>query len=252
MTQPSFLPLPENRRIAYHLHDGAKPCVVFMGGFKSDMTGTKATVLEQFCRERGRSFLRFDYTGHGQSSGRFEDGTIGAWKRDALDVIDQLTEGKLILVGSSMGAWLALLAAMVRPERVAALIGIASAPDFTEALIWEKLTPAQQHDLQEQGVFYAPSCYGEAPYPIMKTLIEEGREHLLLRGAIPLRLPVHLLHGTNDQDVPWQHAVSLMEKLQSADVSLHLVKGGDHRMSSPEHLALLCRTLENCFASGGK
>lgn len=242
--QPSFLELPDNRRIAYHLTPGRLPGVIFMGGFKSDMTGSKALALETFCKNRGQRFLRFDYTGHGESSGRFVDGTIGSWKQDMLDVLDQLTEGKSILIGSSMGAWIMLLAGLTRPEKVLALIGIASAPDFTEALVWKKLQPKQKQDLEEKGVFYAPSCNGEDPYPITMTLIKEARTHLLLDKDISIFVPVRLLHGLDDQDVPWQNSISLMEKLQSNDIRLQLIKGGNHRLSEPEHLELLCATLE--------
>ncbi len=245
MTQPDFIDLPASRRLAYRLTDGNGPTVAFLGGFKSDMTGAKAVALETFCRARGQRFLRFDYTGHGQSSGAFKDGTIGSWKQDALDILDALGGERIILAGSSMGAWLSLLVARERPGRVAALVGIASAPDFTERLIWEKLDTAQRQELADHGVFHAPSCYGEDPYPITRQLIEEGRNHLLLDGAIDIDIPVRLLHGTHDEDVPWQNSVLLSECLTSADVTLTLIKGGGHRLSEPEHLELMCKALES-------
>lgn len=238
------LRLSPTRHIAYHLSEGKNPCVIFMGGFKSDMTGSKALALEAYCQTHGQRFVRFDYTGHGQSSGAFIDGTIGEWAQDALAVADALGGDEFILIGSSMGAWISLLTALACPDKVKAFIGIASAPDFTEKLIWEQLDEAQKKGLTESGVFYAPSCYGEDPYPITQKLIEDGRKHLLMDAPISLTCPVRLLHGDKDADVPWQHSVKLMELLASSDVQLRLVKDGDHRLSSPDHLQLLCNTLE--------
>jgi len=242
--QPSFLFLPNNRRMAYHLTEGKLPCVIFMGGFKSDMQGGKALALEAFCKSRGQRFLRFDYTGHGQSSGEFKDGTIGSWAQDAKEVVDALGAERNIIVGSSMGAWIAMLIARQSARNIAALVGIASAPDFTEKLIWHRLPAADQQKLMEEGVYHAPSCYGEDPYPITRALIEEGRKHLLLDAPLSIDVPVRLLHGTKDQDVPWQNSVTLMDRLSSADVRLTLVKDAGHRLSDPEHLELLCRTVE--------
>lgn len=238
--------LKNGHRIAYCKTDGREPCVIFFSGFKSDMTGTKATALEAFCAARGQAFVRFDYSGHGQSSGEFTEGTIGAWKHDALQVLDQLGGDKNILIGSSMGAWIALLVARERMNRVAGFIGIASAPDFTEQLIWEKLSAVEKSQLVEQGVYYAPSCYGQEPYPITRTLIEEARQHLLLTGNRQLatgHFPIRLIHGTNDEDVPWQHAVKLMEQLPGTDVTLTLIKGGNHRLSEAGDLQTLCEAL---------
>lgn len=249
MDSTSFLTLPQGRRIAYHYHAGKSPTVVFMGGFKSDMTGAKATALEQFCQQNGQGFLRFDYTGHGQSSGRFEEGTIGAWALDARETIEALTQGKLVLMGSSMGAWISLLTALALKERIMGIVGIASAPDFTEHLIWQRLSHEQKRQLEEQGVFHAPSCYGEEPYPITRRLIEEGRNHLLLHRPIDIQAPVRLIHGDNDEDVPWQTSVKLMENLQSTDVRLHLIKGGNHRLSEPGQLSLMCETLKTLIAT---
>ncbi len=221
---------------------GRGPTVVFLPGFKSDMTGDKATALAGFCATRGLAMLRFDYSGHGASGGRFEDGTIGRWRDDALTVIDQMSNGKLVLVGSSMGGWLALLVALARPARTHAVIGIAAAPDFTEALMWEAMAPPERATLQREGVLLVPSQYGE-PTPITRALIEEGRRHLLLGGPIALDCTVRLLHGQRDPDVPWEHSLRIAEHLATDDVVVSLVKDGDHRLSRPADLALLRRTL---------
>jgi pimeloyl-ACP methyl ester carboxylesterase len=249
--EPSFINFPDGRRIAYVLSEGNLPGVVFLGGFKSDMTGTKATTLEAFCRKAGRRFLRFDYTGHGKSSGDFMHGTIGQWKQDTLDVLDKLATGKNILVGSSMGAWIMLLAAIERPEKVAGIVGIASAPDFTERLIWEKLDALKKKELETNGAFYVPDCYGGDPYPITKSLIEDGRRHLLLDGKINLNVPVRLFHGKEDRDVPWQMSVKLMEAITSPNISLELIKGGDHRLSQPAQLEMVCKAVAHNLALSG-
>ena len=180
---------------------GSTPTVVFLPGFRSDMNGSKALDLAEFCADRGQAMLRLDYSGHGESGGRFEDGTIGRWTADALAVIDQ-TVGDIVLVGSSMGGWIALLTALARPGRVVGLLGIAAAPDFTERLMWQAMAPAERIALQRDGVLPVPSQYGDA-YPITLQLIEEGREHLLLDAPIGLNCPVRLLHGQQDPDVPW-------------------------------------------------
>lgn len=247
--QPSFLELPNNRCLAYVLTEGTLPCVIFMGGFKSDMTGSKATALEAHCKASGQRFIRFDYSGHGKSSGKFEEGTIGAWKSDALAIIDKFGAEKNILVGSSMGAWLALLCALERREKVAGLVGIASAPDFTEKLIWERLTAEQKEKLQREGVFYAPSCYGEEPYPITLKLIEEARSHLLLGKEIKLDIPVRLLHGTNDEDVPWQVSTNILHLITSKNAALTLIKDGNHRLSEPEQLNMLCEAVRSLVSA---
>ncbi len=208
------------------------------------MTGTKATALEAYARARGQAFLRFDYQGHGESSGRFEDGTIGLWAADAIAAIDELTEGPQVLVGSSMGGWIMLLAALARPERVAALLGIAAAPDFTEDLMWQRFTDEIKAEIETKGVHYEASDYAETPYPLTKRLIEEGRRHLLLRSAIPLTCPVRLLHGMQDSDVPWETAMRLADKLDSRDVEVVLVKDSDHRLSEPADLRRLEATLD--------
>ncbi len=217
--------------IAYEHSPGKGPGVVFFCGFKSDMTGDKALALEGFCRQRGQAFLRFDYTGHGASSGAFADGTIGAWTADAVFVLDELTEGGQILVGSSMGGWLTVLTALARPERIAGLIGIASAPDFTEELIWNGLGAEERQRLHADGVIHQPSDYDEESTPITRALIEDGRRHLVLDKPIGLTCPARLLHGMADTDVPWRLSVKLAEKLASEDVTVTLIKDAEHRMS---------------------
>lgn len=209
------------------------------------MAGTKATFLGAFCAARGLALVRFDYSGHGVSSGRFEDGTIGAWAEDAIAVIDQVADGPLILVGSSMGGWIMLLAALARPQRVAGLVGLASAPDFTEALIWNRLSDEERDRLLREGRLELPSDYSEEPTIITRALIEEGRRHLLLSAPIGIRCPVRLLHGMADPDVPHQLSLDLAERLVGNDVRVTLIKNGDHRLSREEDLALLGETLED-------
>lgn len=228
--------------LAWAHQDGRGPTVVFLPGFRSDMTGDKATALAAFCAERGVAMLRFDYSGHGVSSGDFLNGTIGAWAADALAAIDALTSGKLILVGSSMGGWLALLTAIARPDRAAALIGIAAAPDFTQRLMWEAMVPSERATLQRDGVLYVPSQYGD-PTPITQALIQDGANHQVLTGHIPIRCPIRLLHGQADPDVPWELALRIAEQAATDDVRITLVKDGDHRLSRPADLALLRRTV---------
>ncbi|MFD1623991.1 alpha/beta hydrolase family protein [Azospirillum griseum] len=236
--------------IAYHHtpatrpgHGGALPGIVFLGGFMSDMTGGKATALEAWAVGQGLAFTRFDYQGHGASSGRFADGTIGLWADDALAVLDGVTRGPQILVGSSMGGWMMLLTALRRPDRVAGLVGIAPAPDFTEDLMWDVFDADTRRTITEEGVWLRPSEYGPEPQPITRALIEEGRNHLLLRGPIPFAGPVHLLHGQRDPDVPWRVSLSLAAALTGDAVRVTLIKDGDHRLSRPQDLDLLCRTV---------
>lgn len=228
--------------LAYRRLRGRGPGVVFLGGFNSDMTGGKAQHLAAWCARAGRAFLRFDYSGHGASGGRFEDGTIGLWLADALAALDALTEGPQIVVGSSMGGWIALLLALRRPERVRALVGVAAAPDFTEELIWKELSPELRSVIAREGRWMRPSEYGD-PYPITRALIEDGRKHLLLGAPIPIGVPVRLLHGMRDADVPWEMSLRLAERLDGADVRTILVKSGDHRLSTPPDLDLLTSTL---------
>jgi len=231
--------------IAYHRCSGKSPGVVFLTGFKSDMTGGKALALEEHCLQRGQAFLRFDYTGHGQSSGKFEEGCIGQWAEDAIYALDQLTEGPQILVGSSMGGWIMLLAALQRPQRIAGLIGIAAAPDFTEDLIWNAFTDAQKTEMTAQGYVDLPNCYeDQAPYRISQKLVEDGRHQLLLGKEIALEMPIRLIQGIKDADVPWSTAARIMEKVTSTDVEVTYVKSGDHRLSEPRDLARLTQTLD--------
>lgn len=242
MTRPSFFTSAESRRIAYHQTAGQGPGVVFLGGFKSDMEGTKALFLEDWARANGRAFLRFDYSGHGQSSGDFLDGCIGDWFLDALAAITQLTTGPQILVGSSMGGWISLLVARAISERIAGLVGIAAAPDFTEDSMWSGFTPAQKAELA-QGQVALPSDYSDEPYIITRRLIEEGRDRLVLRSPLSLPFPVRLLQGTDDTDVPMSVALRLLDHAQSPDLQLTLVKGADHRFSTPECLSLVTAAL---------
>jgi pimeloyl-ACP methyl ester carboxylesterase len=242
--------LRRERRLAYQHTPGKLPGVLFCGGYTSDMTGTKALALEAFCREQGRAFVRFDYSGHGASSGDFADGTISAWADDALEIIDRLTEGPLLVVGSSMGGWIMLLVALSRPERVAGLIGIAAAPDFTEDLLLAQATAEQRRALAEHGYWMQPSAYGGPPYPVTRPFIEEAREHLVLRGPIPITCPVHLLHGQRDPDVPWRTALRLAERLQTEDVTVELIKAGDHRLSTGRDLARITAAIDRLAAAG--
>ncbi|MEE9273781.1 MAG: alpha/beta hydrolase, partial [bacterium] len=212
--------------LAYRASPGKGPGVIFLGGFLSDMEGTKAAALEERCRAAGRAFVRFDYLGHGASSGRFEEGTIGRWAEDAVAVLDAVAEGPQVLVGSSMGGWIMLLAALARPGRVAGLVGIAAAPDFTEDLMWARFPEEVRERLRGGGTYHLPSEYDENPYPITGRLIEEGRGRLLLRGRIPIVCPVRLIHGMEDADVPSEVSLKLSEALESADVTVTLVKGG--------------------------
>ncbi len=213
------------------------------------MTGTKALFLEDFCRRRGQAFVRFDYFGHGASSGDVALGTIGGWTGDAVAVLDSLTEGAQILVGSSMGGWIMVLAALARTGRVRALVGVAAAPDFTEDLVWPRLSPTQQQELHESGAVTLPSEYDPAGYTYRLGLFEDGKRHLVMREAIALECPVRLLQGMRDVSVPWQRSLSLAERLDSRDVAVTLVKDGDHRLSSEADLARLGRTLDALLSS---
>ncbi|MDC0033950.1 alpha/beta hydrolase [Alphaproteobacteria bacterium] len=234
----------DDTTIAYHKLDGQGPGIVFLGGLRSDMTGTKAQALENYCREENRAFVRFDYFGHGSSSGDFAEGTIGRWTKDAICVLDEITNGPQILIGSSMGGWIMLLAAIARPDRVAALIGIAAAPDFTETLLWKNYPKDVQETLRRDGVYFQPTPYEEGPYAITMKLIENGRRHLLLESAIDINCPVHLIQGMMDDAVPWQHALAISKNLASTRVTITLVKDGDHRLSRDEDLARLMRIVD--------
>ncbi len=220
-----------------------QPNLLFLPGFFSDMTGSKASFLAARCIASGRRLTRFDYSGHGQSSGKFADGCIGDWLNDTIAVVDSLTTGKLIVVGSSMGGWIMLLLALARPERVAGLVGIAAAPDFTQDLVWDMLTPAQKQEMQTNGAIYEPSDYGD-PLPYTLKLVEEGRKHLLLRGPIPITCPVHLIQGKQDKDVPWQVAEKCAARLQSKDVRITYIEDGEHRLSRESDLEVLWNAVQ--------
>ena len=250
--EPRYWTREDGARIAYRRLTGQSPTVVFLGGFSSDMTGTKATHLDAWCRSRGQAFLRFDYQGHGASSGRFVDGTIGTWRDDALGVIEACSEGPLVLVGSSMGAWIMVLVARALSRRVLALVGLAAAPDFTEEFIRRHLGAEGRAELAGQGVVHVPSDYANEDCPISLALIEEAREHLLLGTSIPVDCPVRLLHGLDDRDVPWQVSRRLLQALRSSDVTLEVIKGGDHRLSQTADLARLARTLNELLDPGAR
>jgi len=229
----------DGNSVAYARTEGRAPTVVFLGGFRSDMTGTKAVALEAWAEKTGRAFLRFDYLGHGQSSGRFEDGTIGRWLDDSLAAIDELTTGKLALVGSSMGGWLSLLVARARPELLAGLVLIAAAPDFTERML-----PEDRVALERDGRLERPSQYSSEPSVFTWKLIEEGRRHLLLDKKLVLPCAVRLLHGQSDPDVPWEYSLQIAAHLEAPEVITTLIKGGDHRLSTPADIARLIATVE--------
>lgn len=243
MSEPSFLNTPSGRRIAYHRVDGTGPGVVFLGGFKSDMEGTKAVFLEDWCRSEGRAFLRFDYSGHGQSSEAFTDGCIGDWAEDAFQALTQLTKGPQILIGSSMGGWISLLMAS-RFDRIAGMVTIAAAPDFTEDSMWAGFDADQRAELDTRGVVHLPSEYDE-PYPITKRLIEDGRENLVLRSPLHLQFPTRFLQGTEDRDVDMSVALRLIDHVTGPDIRLVVLKGADHRFSEPDALQLIKDTTRN-------
>jgi len=245
----TFITTPQGRHIAYHRTPGKEPGVVFLGGFRSDMTGTKAQALQSWAEATGRSFLRFDYSGHGASHGAFVDGSIGDWRDDAAAVIEVLTEGPQILVGSSMGGWISLLLARDMGHRVAGFVGIAAAPDFTERMWEAEFTLAERTTLLEEGVLMRPSEYSDEPYPITLRLIEDGRQNLVLPGGLHLPFPVRLLQGSADVDVPPSVAISLFHHISSPDLRLTLVKDADHRFSSPACLAMITEAVEDILRS---
>jgi len=244
---PKFLDVETGsgaRRIAVRVRTGGAPGVFWLGGFKSDMQGTKAAALDLWAEQQARACIRFDYSGHGESGGDFTDGTIGRWLEESAAVFAAFAQGPQVVVGSSMGGWLALL--LVRelrrraaPGSIAGLVLIAPAVDFTEELMWKRFSPEVRRQIEQQGSWQRPSQYAEAPYPITRNLIEEGRSHLLLGGLIETGCPVRILQGVQDPDVPWQHAVELSSRLAHDDVVLTLVKDGDHRLSRPEDIERL-------------
>lgn len=240
-----YLRKDDGARLAYELRAGRPPTVVFLSGYGSDMTGTKGEWLCEHCKARGQSFLRLDYGGHGLSDGDFEAGTIGAWQRDAMAVIEHAVRGPMVLVGSSMGGWIMLLAALELKERVAALVGIAAAPDFTEDLKHSVFTPEQRRRLLEEGRVRVESQYNEDGWVVTREFIEDGSRRLLLGGAIDVHCPVRLLHGLEDADVPWRTAERLMERIASRDVEVHYFKDGGHRLSEPRYLRFLTRTIDD-------
>jgi pimeloyl-ACP methyl ester carboxylesterase len=231
------------RRIAVRQREGEAPGLFWLGGFKSDMQGSKAVALDGWAAEHGRAAVRFDYSGHGESSGDFADGTIGSWLEDSVAVFERFCTGPQVLIGSSMGGWMALLLAREIRKRIsnaslAGLVLIAPAPDFTEELMWKKFSPEVKKEIETKGFWLRPSEYGDgSPYPITRNLIEEGRNHLVLGSAIDLGCPVRILQGAQDPDVPWQHAFALTHRLPADDVVLTMIQDGDHRLSRPQDIA---------------
>jgi pimeloyl-ACP methyl ester carboxylesterase len=243
--EPAFIEVGEGntaRRIAVRARLGASPGLIWLGGFNSDMTGTKAVALDAWAAERGRACVRFDYSGHGESGGAFIDGTIGRWLEESVAVFERFCRGTQVVIGSSMGGWMALLLAREIARRqlgqasLAGLVLIAPAPDFTEQLMWNGFPPEVREEIRTRGVWMRPSQYGD-PYPITRALIEEGRNHLLLGSAIDVGCPVRILQGAQDPDVPWQHAFALAHRLPSEDVVLTMIQDGDHRLSRPQDIA---------------
>lgn len=245
---PAFLKRPAKPALAYNFFEGdaEKPMVVFLGGYRSDMQGTKALYLEEQCKACNQSFLRFDYSGHGESEGDFNDGTIGAWAGDALDIIDMLTgDVPLILVGSSMGGWIAFLTALARKDKVRGLVGIAAAPDFTIDFYENRMTEQNKKDITEKGYTEIPNDYSDTPYYVTREFIEDGLAHCLLERGIGLDIPVRLIQGKQDADVPWQHAYTIQKAITGEDVQVILVEDGDHRLSKPEELDIIWQHVQN-------
>jgi len=243
-----YLETPQGRRLAYHKTEGTGPCVVFLGGLKSDMMGTKAVFLEDWAKREGRAFLRFDYSGHGESSGAFTEGCIGDWAEDTLAAVEALTEGPILPVGSSMGGWQSLLLVRALPARIAGLVTIAAAPDFTEDGYWASFTEAQKKTLAETGQVELPSDYME-PYIITRRMIEDGRKQVVLRDPLHLPFPTRFLQGTADTAVSVATAVRLLDHAQGPDMQLQLVKDADHRFSDDRCLELLIQAVEEVSAT---
>lgn len=242
MTQ--YIQSASGNRLAYRKTEGdrRKVTLVWMGGFNSDIAGSKVTSLEAWAGKEGTPFLAFDYSGHGESEGAFSDGTISSWRSDCLTAIDELTDGPLILIGSSMGGWLALLSALARIQRVVGIVLIAPAPDFTQKLMWPEFSAEAKRAIMDEGVYMRPSEYGD-PYPITRALIEDGKQWQILDDAIALDMPIRILQGMLDEDVPWRHALKINEALSSQDVVLSLIKDGDHRLSREEDIQRLIETV---------
>ena len=249
--KPASLARAGRPTLAYLADPGHGPTVVFFSGFMSDMSGKKVQDLAEFCHGRGQAMLRFDYRAHGQSEGVFAETGLQDWLDDALDAIDAATAGPLLLVGSSMGGWIMLLAALARRDRVVGIVGIAAAPDFTEELVWSELSYAEREQLMRDGMFAQPSAYSDQPYMISRKLIEDGRKLQLLGGPIALDCPVHLLHGMKDGDVPYGLSLRIADKLTGGDVTVTLIKDGDHRLSREDDLAQIRAAVAALSAKAG-
>ena len=246
----TYFTSPEGRRLAFRHNPASagKLTFVWMCGFKSDISGTKVLRLEDWANRTGHGFLAFDYSGHGESDGAFEDGTVSQWRADALAAIDSQTDGPLVIVGSSMGGWMALLAALARPDRVKGLVLVAPAPDFTEKLMWPEFPAEAQAEIMEQGFTLRPSDYDE-PYTITRALIEDGRQWQILDKPIGFDGPVRILQGMQDADVPWTHAARLVDALTASDLTITLIKDGDHRLSREQDIARLLATCDEVAAT---
>jgi pimeloyl-ACP methyl ester carboxylesterase len=244
LSPPERLTLGDGSSLAYRKVEGAGPTVVWLGGFAADMDGTKAQALDARARRSGRGYLRFDYFGHGASSGEFAQGTIGRWREDTLAVIDRLTQGPLLLVGSSMGGWIACLAALARPERVSGLVLIAPGADFTSKLVEPSLSPQAWAAIERDGFVRVPSDYAGGDYPITRALLEDGRRWSILPGPVPIPAPVRILHGGADTDVPWRHGLALAEAIESRDLVFTLIRDADHRLSRPQDLKRMIAAVE--------
>tara|TARA_B100001123_G_C15251999_1_gene1003134 strand:+ start:394 stop:1176 length:783 start_codon:yes stop_codon:yes gene_type:complete len=244
MAETEFILNSAAQKLAYVFEPGQGPCVVFLSGYRSDMSGIKAQYLADFCRAQGQAMLRFDYSGHGASGGQFENGSISTWTQDALTVIKATFDGPLILVGSSMGGWIMLHVALELRSQVSGMIGVAAAPDFTRDLMWRDLTAEQRDTLNRDGVIFLDSEYDPRGYPVTKAFIEDGEKNLLLKNSIDVYCPVRLIQGMLDTEVPWDTAVQLSQALTTTDVQVCLVKNGDHRLSDNIQLQLLGSTLE--------
>jgi len=237
---PNFIQSKDGLSIAFNYLPGSSPAVMFMPGFFSHMQGTKALWLEKCCRERGQAYVRFDYRGHGESDGKFEDGTVSDWLNDTLLILDRVAPKPVIAVGSSMGGWIAFLAALSRPDKIAGLMGIASSPDFTQSIYGERMSDAQRKEMDEKGFISSPSEYQEEPVIITRKLIEDGKKHLLLnREKLNLDIPVCLIHGKKDADVSWEKSFELQKKIGPDQCELILVPDGVHRLSRPQDLELI-------------
>ena len=249
MAKTEFILNAAAQKLAYVFEPGRAPCVVFLSGYRSDMSGTKAQYLADLCRAQGHAMLRFDYSGHGASGGQFENGSISAWTQDALTVIKAAVDGPLILIGSSMGGWIMLHVALALGPQVSGMIGIAAAPDFTRDLMWRDLTAEQRQTLNRDGIILLDSEYDSDGYPVTKTFIEDGEKNLLMGNPIDIHCPVRLIQGMLDTEVPWETAVQLSQALITSDVRVCLVKNGDHRLSENVQLQLLGSTLEEVLES---